>query len=268
MIENITKFRILDGALQYLTFNGIWKHLLTIDELTSIRNASSPSGSNVLATTNDVTSASDTLNSTIQGIVDLDTVSAIASTDIDWSGSKYLSKTLAENTELFDTNLPVNPITKEIYLHVTPATYDLTLPTYWRVISGTFDNTVDNLIKAVCLEDTAVKKVDTITLTGTSGTATITLAGGLTKTVTFAAAGTTDLAQTAEDFVTSFAADYLAQKILITNSGADIIFTSQYAGYDFTSPAIANATGDLDGTVANTTANTSPVVWAWIYKEA
>lgn len=99
------------------------------------------------------------------------------------------------------------------------------------------------------------KQVDTVTLTGTSGTAEITLAGGLTKTVTFATGGTTDLTQTAADFVTSFAADYLAEGIVITSSGADIIFTSTTYGLAFVSPAIANLTGDLDGSVANTQAN-------------
>lgn len=101
----------------------------------------------------------------------------------------------------------------------------------------------------------AVAQVDTITLTGASGTANVTLAGGLTKLATFAAGGTQDLPQTAADFVTSHAAAYLVEGITITNSGDDIIFTATQAGAAFTSPAIANVSGDLAGSVANTQAN-------------
>ena len=101
----------------------------------------------------------------------------------------------------------------------------------------------------------AVAQIDTITLTGASGTANVTLAGGLTKVATFAAGGTQDLTQTAADFVTSHAAAYAVEGVTITSSGVDIIFTATQAGAAFTSPAIANATGDLDGTVANTEAN-------------
>ncbi len=110
--------------------------------------------------------------------------------------------------------------------------------------------------ETVTLTGTAPEKqVDTVTLTGTNGTAEITGAGGLTKTVTFATGGTTDLTQTAADFVTSFAADYLAEGIVLTSSAADLIFTAQSYGVAFTSPAIANLTGDLSGSVANTQAN-------------
>lgn len=101
----------------------------------------------------------------------------------------------------------------------------------------------------------AVAKVDTITLTGASGTANITGAGGLTKLVTFAAGGTTDLPQTAADFVTSHAAAYLAEAIVVTNSEADIIFTAYQKGASFTDPAIANVSGDLAGSNVNTTPN-------------
>lgn len=99
------------------------------------------------------------------------------------------------------------------------------------------------------------KQKDEVTLTGTSGTAEITLAGGLTKTVTFATGGTLDLSQTALDFVTSFAADYLAEGIVIIADAAKIVFEASNYGIPFTSPAIANLTGDLSGTVANVVTN-------------
>lgn len=111
-------------------------------------------------------------------------------------------------------------------------------------------------VETITLTGTAPEKqVDTVTLTGASGTADITGTGGLTKEVTFAAGGTQDLTQTAADFVTSFAADYLAEEVVLTSSGADLIFTSTTYGLAFVSPVITNTDGDLDGTVANTQAN-------------
>ena len=99
-------------------------------------------------------------------------------------------------------------------------------------------------------------QVDIITLTGTSGTATITLAGGLTKTVTF----NSDLHTTAIDFVNSFYADYIAQGIIISVVNDAILFTTTVPGVTFTHPAIANASGDLTGTINNTT--DAVIAWA------
>lgn len=111
-------------------------------------------------------------------------------------------------------------------------------------------------VETITLTGTApTKQKDEITLTGTSGTAEITLAGGLTKTVTFATGGTLDLSQTALDFATSFAADYLAEGIVVTADAAKIVFEASNYGIPFTSPAIANLTEDLAGTVANVVTN-------------
>jgi len=97
----------------------------------------------------------------------------------------------------------------------------------------------------------SVAQVATVTLTGTSGTANITVAGGLTKLITF----NTDLATTASDFDTAHSAAYTAVGITVTASGDDIIFTAAVAGTAFDVPVITNATGDLDGTVVETTDN-------------
>jgi hypothetical protein len=97
-------------------------------------------------------------------------------------------------------------------------------------------------------------QIDTITLTGTSGTAHISLAGGLTKTATF----NIDLPTTASDFVTANSAAYLAQGIVITSNSADIIFTANVSGTPFTSPAITNTSGNLNGNVVNTQVNITP----------
>jgi len=94
----------------------------------------------------------------------------------------------------------------------------------------------------------AFKQQDYIRLTGTSGEATITEAGGLTRTVTF----TTDLATTAANFVTAYAADYDAQNIVISSSDGEdfIVFTSKVSGTPFTTPVITNTVDDLSGVVS------------------
>lgn len=107
----------------------------------------------------------------------------------------------------------------------------------------------------------AVKKVVTITLSGTGGTANVTAAGGLTKLATF----DTDLATTAANFVTAHAAAYLAAGIVLTttSTGATdgkLVFTDTVAGTDFVSPVITNATTNLAGSVATTTANVASVI--------
>lgn len=99
------------------------------------------------------------------------------------------------------------------------------------------------------------KQVNTIALSGSSGTAIISGAGDLTKTLTF----DTDLETTASNFVTTNAALYLAEDIVLTSSGDSLIFTSNISGTPFTIPIITNDSGDLDGVVASGTA-TDPVI--------
>lgn len=98
-----------------------------------------------------------------------------------------------------------------------------------------------------------MSQIDAITLTGESGTANVTLAGGLTKLVTFG----DDLADTADDFVTSHAAAYDAVGIVVTAVEGVLIFTAKVPGTAFVHPAIANATGDLAGTVENVRSNST-----------
>jgi hypothetical protein len=104
-----------------------------------------------------------------------------------------------------------------------------------------------------------VKQKEIVSLTGTSGTANITGTAGLTKLVTFATAGTQDLAQTAADFVTSHAAAYDALGIAVTAATTTIVFEAKVAGVPFTAPTITNVTPDLAGTVAHTTPNVTLV---------
>jgi hypothetical protein len=99
--------------------------------------------------------------------------------------------------------------------------------------------------------DSSVKQKDTITLSGTSGTANVKVAGGLTKLATFSST----LATTATNFVTANAAAYLAVGITLTAGTGTLIFEAVTAGVYFDHPTITNVTTNLAGTVANTTPN-------------
>lgn len=117
---------------------------------------------------------------------------------------------------------------------------------------NTFNGALNVTIEKLSKRFSGTKKITTLTLTGTSGTASITLAGKLTKTVTFS----TSLTQTATDFVTAFASDYLAADIVLTSSGASLIFTANTIG--FTNPVITNVTTNLSGTIVNTQLTANP----------
>lgn len=110
-------------------------------------------------------------------------------------------------------------------------------------------------IKLVDIDNAAVKQVATVTITGTSGTATITFNGD-----TFLATFSSTLDITAAAFVTLHAAAILLKGVVLTNapSGDDLLFTSVVPGQPFLDPTIANTTGDLDGSIASSTANTAP----------
>jgi len=96
-----------------------------------------------------------------------------------------------------------------------------------------------------------VKQVDTVTLYGASGTAKLVGPGGLNKDLTYVAS----LTQTATNFVTANAAAYLLKGIVLTSSGADLIFTASVAGVPFEHPAVITTSGDLAGMVVATTSN-------------
>lgn len=94
----------------------------------------------------------------------------------------------------------------------------------------------------------------TLTVTGTSGTATVSVRG-LSLTATF----NTTVAQTAIDFVASHADTLAAVGITVTNpSGAILLFTTRN-GSAIPSFSIANATGDLAGTLGEVCAATTGV---------
>ena len=113
-----------------------------------------------------------------------------------------------------------------------------------------YSNLTGNLHRSFGFKVSAIAQVDTITLTGTSGTANINIEG-TDYLVTFA----TDLATTATNFVTTHGAALATAGVTATKgSGASIVFTANSAGTAFTS-SITNVTGDLDGSIDDTTFN-------------
>ena len=96
---------------------------------------------------------------------------------------------------------------------------------------------LDAVLVHTTANSTGVKKKDTITLTGTSGKATLTDVNGVIKIITFH----TSLTITASDFVTANAAYYLTLGIVLTSITNKLILESQTAGVAFTSPTV----GDL-----------------------
>jgi len=95
--------------------------------------------------------------------------------------------------------------------------------------------------------------IATLTLTGASGTATIT-ANGLANVATFA----TDLETTAQNFVVTNYDVYAAINVILTQSGDTIIFTVT-AKDKLATVTIANLTTDLAGTVVKTKSGGSDV---------
>jgi hypothetical protein len=140
-----------------------------------------------------------------------------------------------------------------------PAAIDPTI-LYWIInpTTNTFQISLTKGGLAVVLnsDGSPIARIDTITLTGTDGTARISC-NNLTEVSTF----NSTLTQTASDFVTAYAAAYLAIGIIVTSSGPDIIFTASVPGLDFYYPtSILNLTDDLSGALVLTQANiTSPV---------
>lgn len=120
------------------------------------------------------------------------------------------------------------------------------------IISGEIPSAQRYDVNISALQDqVAVANVRTATLTGTSGTANVTING-----TAYLATFDTDLTTTAANFVTAHAATILARfgRCVVTSSGAGIIVTSGVPGLAVT-VAVANVSGNLAGSVANTTAN-------------
>ena len=106
-------------------------------------------------------------------------------------------------------------------------------------------------IKRVAFSNSAVAEVDTVTLTGSSGTCNV-IIGGVSYLATF----DTSITVTNNNFRTLYAAALLLRDIVLSGT-ATIIMTSNIAGQPLPVTTVSAAiTGDLTGSKADTTANT------------
>jgi hypothetical protein len=118
------------------------------------------------------------------------------------------------------------------------------------VVDGSIDNIIDQCAGALCLmKRTNWYRVDTIVLTGSSGSCDITV-GGLSDAAIFAS----DLKTTASNFVSDNVLAYDAIGITLTSAGSHLIFTSQVSGADFDEDiSVVNTSGNLYGNITHTT---------------
>ena len=95
-------------------------------------------------------------------------------------------------------------------------------------------------VSNITANGTGVAQIDTVTLTGTSGTANV-LCDAVTKLATFF----NSLTETAAGFVAMYAADYLPGGVVVTSSGANIILTSNVPGTAFAGGTTINNVANL-----------------------
>lgn len=102
----------------------------------------------------------------------------------------------------------------------------------------------------------ALPQTNTVTLTGTSGTANITVNG-----VAYLATFNTNLTTTASDFVTSHATALSTAGVTVTSSAAVLTFVSADPSVLFTISDAVNASGDLAGTEAVAALSDKTLMW-------
>lgn len=122
----------------------------------------------------------------------------------------------------------------------------------WKLI---FDNvgTGDTSIKRITVADGAIAQVQTVTLTGASGTCNITIDG-----VAYLATFATTITTTNDAFRLSWGAALLLRGYAMTGT-ATLIVTATKVGQPAAAITVSAAlSGDLTGTVAATVANTAP----------
>ena len=134
--------------------------------------------------------------------------------------------------------------------------------TDYNAFQGMWDRIMDNAatspsssqIYRYQVVDGAIAQVDTVTLTGSSGTCNIAV-GGTDYLATF----TSSLTQSATNFAASHLTALGLRGITVTSSGETIIFTSAVPGQPTPTPVPSAAvSGNLTGSNAATTANTAP----------
>jgi hypothetical protein len=144
-----------------------------------------------------------------------------------------------------------NGANKSIILTASTPGTDMTEYPNVETIADDLKGTIAN----VATNTAAKAREDMITLAGTGGRATITC-NGVSKLAEFH----TDLTTTAQNFVTDFAADYLAVGVTVRHINRVLIFTAVTPGVDFTgATTIVAGLPDLSGTVATQQANVAAV---------
>lgn len=125
----------------------------------------------------------------------------------------------------------------------------------WTKIIDDFGAGTIPSAQRVTMSNAAVAQVQTVTLTGTSGTCNVAIMG-----VNYLATFASSLTQTAADFVTTHAAALLLRDIVATSASDQIISTSAIAGVSNGTSTVSSAiSGNLTGSVAATTPNTAAV---------
>jgi len=148
---------------------------------------------------------------------------------------------------------------KKTFLSVSSSNDDSDPDEDYNVINGIWQKLENesstsptlNEVKRIVINNSTVAQVDTVTMTGASGTADIKI-----NQVDYLATFNTSLTITNTDFIASHAATLLALGVVVTASVADLIFTASPAGQAFLTNSVTNVTGDLAGSIVLTTANT------------
>ncbi|HUX58296.1 MAG TPA: hypothetical protein VMV77_15090, partial [Bacteroidales bacterium] len=120
------------------------------------------------------------------------------------------------------------------------------------VLGDIIDSNIDNILgqfAGALAVGVAQTRIDTITLSGSSGQCVL-----LCNGIGGFAVWDTSLTQTAANFVTNYAAGFLLNDIVLTSSGADVIFTASEIGFEFSGDTfVSDQSGTLDGKVYYTT---------------
>lgn len=117
--------------------------------------------------------------------------------------------------------------------------------------AAVYSSATNDQVRRIIMANGGVAQVATHTLTGTGGTANIPI-NGVNYLATFA----TSLAVTATNFVATHGAALLLRGITATATGVTVVLTATIPGQPFLSTVIVNVSGDLAGSVVQTTANT------------
>ena len=152
---------------------------------------------------------------------------------------------------LNDTNKQI--VTSGVITAAADTDYNSFVGMWKRLMNNAATSPTADQIYRYQVQDGAIAQVDTVTLTGTSGTCNVAV-GGVDYLATF----DNDIADTSAAFVALHAAALALRGITLTGA-TTLIFTSAVIGQPTPTPVPSAAvTGDLTGTNNATTANTAP----------